>query len=105
MVVVLLSYQDHEGRSIDPGGRERQDRVAESGGGVEADDLRFATGDGIAGGHTIRGVFMDGKDVVKVVREVRQEGDLSRPRVPEPGGHSQLGGDLEDCLADGGQSY
>ena len=105
MVVVLLSYQDHEGRSLDPGSRERRDRAAESGGRVKADHLRFATGDGIAGGHTNRGVFMDGTDVVKVVREVRREGDLGRPRIPEPGGHSQLGGELEDCLADGGRGY
>jgi hypothetical protein len=48
---------------------------------------------------------MDGTDVVKVVREVRREGDLGRPRIPEPGGHSQLGGELEDCLADGGRGY
>ena len=86
MAPVLLADEHDEGRAIHARRGERADGVSEPCGRVQDRQRRLVPCDRPAGGHPHDGALVQGEHEPEVVRQIREQADLRRPRVCEQRG-------------------
>ena len=100
VATVLLADHDDEGGAGDPRGRQRPDRVAQAGGGVQHDQLRATGGQRRAAGQADHGALVQPEHERDVVGQVGEQRDLGGSRVAVHGGHGAVAPDLDHGVAD-----
>ncbi len=83
-----------------PGVGQSVDRVSEAGRGVQVHEGRPGRGDRVPGGHPDQGSLVQREHEFEILRQVCQEGDLSRTGVAEDLGHAEPAHDLERGVPD-----
>ncbi len=86
MAPVLLADEHDEGRAIHARGGERADGVSEPCGRVQDRQRRLVPCDRPAGGHAHDGALVQGEHEPEILRQIREQADLRRPRVCEQRG-------------------
>ena len=92
---ILLADEHDDRRPIHPSGRERCDRVPETGRRVQDGERRLPSADREAGRHADDGALVQPEHEAKVGREIREERHLGRPRIREHRCQAESAKDVE----------
>ncbi len=98
---VLLTDDDDEWCTVHARGRDRADRVAETGGGVQDSERRLPSSDREAGRQSDDRALVQAEHEAQIARQVCEERDLGRSRIREQRCQSASTEDVERGIANG----